>query len=111
MLVAEGVERPKMTDVPNTHERKALQNGCYGGPAGENEAQLYVGKKIRDQVIEKGWLERMPDSLNGTRMYRTTEAGQKALQATPQAKPARPKLTMLKPRIAAFHTQRLKPIK
>lgn len=98
-------------DAPNSHERTALQNGCLGGPAGENEAQLYVGQKIRDQVIAKGWLERMPDSLNGTRMYRTTEAGRKALQSAPAARPPRRKLTMLKPRIPTLDTRTAKPVK
>jgi len=98
-----------LTEPPNAHERKALQNGMLGGPGGENEAQLYVGQKIRDQVIAKGWLERMPDSPAGNRLYRTTEAGRAALKMEAPAKPKRPKLTMLKPRLATLDTRTAKP--
>jgi hypothetical protein len=51
----------------------------------------------------------MPDGLNGTRKYQTTDAGRAALRAPIPAKPARPKLTMLKPRLATLDTRTAKP--
>jgi hypothetical protein len=87
-------------DTPNARERKALRHGCYGGPGGENEAQLYVGQQTIAELLEKGWLERMPDSLNGARLYKTTAAGRRALD-TPVPKKVRTtsRLKMLEPRV------------
>lgn len=83
--------------------RKCLQNGRFGGPNGENEAQLYTGAKIRQECLDEGWLERLPDSLNGTRMYRTTELGCAMLDApTPIKANTGPKIKMAPQRIAPF---------
>src|SRR5437667_12228550 len=65
----------------SAHHRKCLQNGCLGGPKGENEAQLYAGEKVRQECLDQGWLERLPDSPAGFRMYRTTELGRAVLNA------------------------------
>src|SRR6516164_7714442 len=72
-------QEPSM-EVTARH-RKCLQNGCFGGPNGENEAQLYTGDKVRQECIDQGWLERLPDSPGGFRMYRTTELGRAVLYA------------------------------
>lgn len=80
--------------------RKCLQKGRYGGPDGENEAQLYTGDIIRQECIDRGWLERMPDSLSGVRMYRTTDLGRQMLDAPIEKKPSNPpRIKMLEPRV------------
>jgi hypothetical protein len=67
--------------------RKCLQNGSLGGPNGENEAQLYTGDKVRQECIDQGWLERLPDSPAGFRMYRTTELGRAVFNAPVAKRP------------------------
>ena len=82
------------------HHRKCLDNGRHGGPNGENEAQLRVGKKVLQECLHNGWLERLADSPAGNSMYRTIELGLAMLNA-PVAKktPARKPLKMLPPRL------------
>ena len=95
----------------SARHRKCLQNGCLGGPNGENEAQLYTGEKIRQQCIDQGWLERLPDSPAGFRMYRTTELGRAALTAPVAKKTSkRPRIKVLKPRLETLEP-RIKPLK
>lgn len=78
------------------HHRRCLQNGCCGGPGGEHEAQLGVGAKVRQECIDAGWLERMPDSPAGHRMYRTTELGRAMLEKPrPPKSSGRPRVTLL----------------
>ena len=91
--------------------RKCLQNGRFGGPNGENEAQLYTGAKIRQECLDEGWLERWPDSLNGTRMYRTTELGWAMLDApAPTKANTGPKIKVVPQRIATFGPRIAKPL-
>jgi hypothetical protein len=91
--------------------RKCLENGRFGGPNGENEAQLYTGTKIRQECLDRSWLERLPDSPAGFRMYRTTELGRAMMNAPPRtsAKTA-PKIKMLPPRIKTLDTRTVKPL-
>jgi hypothetical protein len=103
------VTRESSPKIPNAQEHKALQNGCLGGPNGENEAQLYVGETTLAGLLEKGWLERLQDGLSGNRKYRTTESGRAALRAPIPPNPSGPRLTMLKPRVATLDTRTLKP--
>lgn len=95
----------------SARHRKCLQNGCLGGPNGENEAQLYTGDKVRQECLDQGWLERLPDSPAGFRMYQTTELGRAVLNA-PVAKktPRRPQIKMLKPLVKTLEP-RIKPLK
>ena len=88
------------SEVLTTRHRRCLQNGCGGGPNGENEAQLYTGSKIRQECLDRDWLERLPDSPGGFRMYRTTDLG-RAMLSAPVAKKtaARKPLKTLKPRL------------
>jgi hypothetical protein len=91
--------------------RKCLQNGRYGGPGGENEAQLYTGDKIRQECIDRGWLERLQDSPGGFRMYRTTDIGRQMLDAPVDKKPSkRPRIKMAEPRLKAL-APRIKPLR
>jgi len=93
----------------SARHRRCLRNGCLGGPAGENEAQLYTGHKVREECVENGWLERMPDTLMGVRMYRTTELGRQVLNTLVEKKPSRRhRVKMLEPRIR-LPEARLKP--
>jgi hypothetical protein len=97
--------------ILTARHRKCLQNGCYGGPQGENEAQLYTGQKVRQECLDQGWLERLPDSLIGFRMYRTTETGRAMLNARiPKKLPSRKPIPMLKPRLATLDTRTAKPL-
>jgi len=91
--------------------RKCLQNGCLGRPSGENEAQLYTGDNVRQECIGRGWLERLPDSPAGFRMYQTTALGRAVLN-TPVAKktPRRPGIKMLKPLVKTLEPS-IKPLK
>jgi hypothetical protein len=102
----------KMNQVILTaRHRKCLQNGCYGGPQGENEAQLYTGTKIRQECLDQGWLERLPDSPAGFRMYRTTDLGRVMLTSpTPKKASTGPKIKMLPPRIKTLDTRTAKPL-
>jgi hypothetical protein len=91
--------------------RKCLENGRHGGPHGENEAQLYTGPKVRQECLDQGWLERLPDSLIGFRMYRTTESGRAMLSAPViKSQPPRKPLAMLPPRIVTLDTRTAKPL-
>jgi hypothetical protein len=95
--------------VLTARHRKCLQNGYYGGPQGENEAHLYTGAKIRQECLDQGWLERLPDSPAGFRMYRTTDLGRATLAGPEPSKLAKPKLKTLGPRLKPTNTQRPKP--
>jgi hypothetical protein len=112
-----------MTGVKFTaHHRKCLQNGCCGGSQGENEAQLYTGSKVRQECLDRGWLERLPDSLSGFKMYRTTDCGRAMLRAPvlklpsqktiptlePRVKMLQPRVKTLEPRIKTLKTPRKK---
>jgi hypothetical protein len=91
--------------------RKCLENGCLGGPNGENEAQLYTGQKIRQDCLDLGWLEQLPDSPAGFRMYRTTESGRAMLSAPmPKKQSSRKPPATSKPRVATFDTRTAKPL-
>jgi hypothetical protein len=95
----------------SARHRKCLQNGCLGGPNGENEAQLYTGDKVRQECIDQGWLERLPDSPAGFKMYRTTELGRAVLYAPVAKKTSkRPRIKMLKPLLRTLEP-RIKPLK
>jgi hypothetical protein len=97
--------------ILTARHRKCLQNGCYGGPQGENEAQLYTGQKVRQECLDQGWLERLPDSLIGFRMYRTTETGRAMLNVPIPKKPSfRKPLATLKPLVATLDTRTAKPL-
>jgi hypothetical protein len=99
-------------EVLSAHHRKCLQNGCTGGPQGENEAQLYTGQKIRQECLDHGWLERLPDSPAGFRMYRTTELGCSVLnEPVPKKTSSRKPLATLKPRVATLDTRTTKPLR
>lgn len=88
------------SEVLTNRHRRCLQNGNLGGPNGENEAQLYTGSKIRQECLDRGWLERLDDSPAGFRMYRTTELGRAMLDAPVAKKIAtRKPLKMLPPRL------------
>jgi hypothetical protein len=92
------------------HHRKCLQNGSLGGPNGENEAQLYTGQKIRQECLDRGWLERLPDSPAGFKLYRTTDLGRAMLNAPVVKRPPTTKLKMLQPRIPILDTCTAKPL-
>jgi hypothetical protein len=89
--------------------RKCVPNGCLGGPNDENEAQLYTGDKVRQECLDQGWLERLPDSPAGFRMYRTTDLGRAVLSALVSTS-KRPRLEMLKPLVKPLEP-RFKPLK
>ena len=91
--------------------RKCLQNGRFGGPDGENEAQLYTGAKVRQECLDQGWLELLCVSATGTKMYRTTKLGCLMLDTPAETKKrAGPKIKMLPPRIATLDTRTAKPL-
>ncbi|MEY9537862.1 hypothetical protein ABIE85_000922 [Bradyrhizobium diazoefficiens] len=95
----------------SARHRKCLQNDNLGGPNGENEAQLYTGDKVRQECIDLGWLERLPDSPGGFRMYRTTELGRAVLYARVAKKASkRPRIKMLKALVKTLEP-RIKPLK
>jgi hypothetical protein len=99
-------------EILSALHRKCLQNGCLGGPQGENEAQLYTGQKVRQECLDRGWLERLPDSSGGFRMYRTTETGRAMLNAPiPKKLPSRKPIPMLKPRLETLDTRMAKPLR
>jgi hypothetical protein len=96
--------------IPTARHRKCLEAGSHGGPNGENEAQLYTGDKVRQECLDQGWLERLPDSPAGFRMYRTTDLGRAKLRVPlPEAKPTS-KIKMLPPRIKTLDTRTAKPL-
>jgi hypothetical protein len=98
-------------DELSARHRKCLENARRGGPSGENEAQLYTGEKIRLECLDRSWLERLPDSPAGFRMYRTTELGRAMLNAQPPTRAkAGPKIEMLRPRIKTLDTRTVKPL-
>jgi hypothetical protein len=83
-----------------TRHLKCLKKASMGGPNGENEAQLYTGSKVRQECVDWGLIERMPDSLTGTRFYRTTQRGLDLLHSPPSSGPKRKShIKTLKPRI------------
>lgn len=90
--------------------RKCVMNASMGGPNGENEAQLYTGTKVRQECLDWGWIERLPDSLIGFRMYQTTDLGRAALSAPIEERIKRPTIPTLKPRVAMLEP-RLKTLK
>jgi hypothetical protein len=100
-----------MTEEVTAKHRKCLRNGSLGGPNGENEAQLYAGPKTLQKCLDRGWLERLPDSPNGWRMYRTTDLGRAMLNApTPKKAKSRPKIKMQAPRFGTLDTRAAKPL-
>jgi hypothetical protein len=82
--------------VMTARHRTCVRNASMGGPNGENEAQLYTGEKIRQECLDWGWIQRLPDSPAGFKMYTATELGR---AAPVEKKPDRPKISMLKPRV------------
>lgn len=96
--------------VMTARHRKCVLNASMGGPGGENEAQLYTGAKVRQECLDWGWIERLPNSPAGFKMYQATELGRSALYA-PMEKPAkRAKLITLSPRVTPLEP-RIKPLK
>jgi hypothetical protein len=87
-------------DLPNGRERKALQHLAICD--WESDAKLYseqVGDGTIAKMIERRWIERLPDLPSGLKRVRITDGGQEALRA-PALKPRnRPKLKVLQSRL------------
>jgi hypothetical protein len=98
-----------------TKERKALEAAEYPGGVDRGELSLvYVGAKTIAGLLERGLLERLAHPVAKARfLFKTTDAGKAALAALKVGtmRPARPKLTMLKPRIATLDTRIVRPLK
>lgn len=99
-----------MMAVMTARHRKCVLNASMGGPGGENEAQLYTGAKVRQECLDWGWIERLPDSRAGFRMYQATELGRSLLYAPTEKPTKRPKLVTLSPRVTPLDS-RVKPLK
>jgi hypothetical protein len=82
--------------------RKCVRNASMGGPNGENEAQLHTGQKIRQECLDRRWIERLPDSLAGFKMYTATDLGRAMLAAPVAEKPSGSRISILKPMVPTF---------
>lgn len=95
--------------IPTARERKVLQNIRYGDTHYPGDL-LGAGEQTRREMVDKGWIEFFPHPVSGGPRVRITAAGKAALDAPiPPKVRARPKLTMLKPRIATMDTRTVKP--
>jgi len=88
-------------DTPTARERKALQNIEFD--EWEYDAKLYpgeVGQGTIVKMLEKAWLERLPDLPSGQKRVRISELGKKALSTPVAAKASkRPVLRTLAPKV------------
>ena len=92
----------------NWRERKALRN--LSGVIWENRAQLYTGATTFDSLVRRGFIEEHSSSAGHREpRYCITDAGRAALREPPDMPPTRPKIAILKPRIATMDTRRVKP--
>lgn len=98
-------------ELPNARERKALQNLRYS--EWEYAGNLYpAGAGTIAKMIDRGWIEQLPDSASGLKRFRITAAGIAALDAASPPRPrGKPKLKMLKPALRALDTRTAKPAK
>jgi len=89
-----------------TQSLLALKEACM-----QHNIQLTCIFLGNESLIQRGLLERIPHSVTGQPLYRTTVEGQAALRAPVPPKPVRigPKIRMLEPRIKAMDTRSVKP--
>jgi hypothetical protein len=94
--------------ILTVRERKALEVANY--PEGVERGELAkqgVGEKTIADLIGRGLLESFPHPVRPELiLFRRTAAGAKALAApkVAMARPERPKLQMLKPRVSTLDT-------
>jgi len=93
-------------------QRRALNTADDRDGVGRGDSGfLGVGLPTLESLIQRGLLERIPHSVTGQPLYRTTVEGQAALRAPVPPKPVRmgPKIRMLEPRIKTMDTRSVKP--